>query len=160
MFHCCDYFECSGHSLCLGALVEVEAFFLIDAFAFVGIGSAAQLAAGDFVRHCMAAVFLLNGAYQPYYKWAFRAMRELPRLSLLAELMEYLLTTDNDAEMAAEKARVIEGVAAGCFVIAVNTGPLPDSALTGQGAHLLFHSMTELSQHIKDVIYASNHPDL
>lgn len=52
------------------------------------------------------------------------------------------------------------GVAAGCFVIAVNTGPLPDSALTDQGAHLLFHSMTELSQHIKDIIYASNHPDL
>ena len=39
-------------------------------------------------------------------------MRALPRLSLLAGLMEYLLTTDNDAEMAAEKARVIEGVAA------------------------------------------------
>lgn len=77
-----------------------------------GEKGAAQLAAGDFVRHCMAAVFLLNGAYQPYYKWAFRAMRALPRLSLLAELMEYLLTTDNDADLAAAKADVIEGVAA------------------------------------------------
>ena len=77
-----------------------------------GERGAAQLAVGDFVRHCMAAVFLLNGVYQPYYKWAFRAMRDLPRLSLLAELMEYLLTTDNDAEMAAAKADVIEGVAA------------------------------------------------
>ena len=61
-----------------------------------GETGAAQLAAGDFVRHCMAAVFLLNGAYQPYYKWAFRALRALPKLSLLAELLEYLLTTDND----------------------------------------------------------------
>ncbi|MBQ6326256.1 MAG: DUF4037 domain-containing protein [Clostridia bacterium] len=77
-----------------------------------GEKGAAQLAVVDFVRHCIGAVFLLNGAYQPYYKWAFRAMRALPRLSLLAELMEYLLTTDNDAEMAAEKARVIGGVAA------------------------------------------------
>lgn len=77
-----------------------------------GEKGAAQLAAGDFARHCMAAVFLLNGVYQPYYKWAFRAMRALPRLSLLAELMEYLLTTDNEAEQAAEKRRVIEGVAA------------------------------------------------
>lgn len=77
-----------------------------------GEKGAAQLAVVDFVRHCMGTVFLLNGIYQPYYKWAFRAMRALPRLSLLAELMEYLLTTDNDAEMAAEKARVIEGVAA------------------------------------------------
>ena len=77
-----------------------------------GEGGAAQLAVGDFVRHGMAAVFLLNGAYQPYYKWAFRAMRGLPRLSLLAELMEYLLTTDNDGDMAAAKGDVIEGMAA------------------------------------------------
>ena len=36
------------------------------------------------------------------------------------------------------------GVAAGVFTVAVNTGPLPDEALLGQGAHLLFHSMQEL----------------
>ncbi len=48
------------------------------------------------------------------------------------------------------------GVAAGCFVIAVNTGPLPDSVLTGQGANLLFHSMTELSQHITTIIEEAN----
>lgn len=77
-----------------------------------GEKGAAQLAVGDFVRHCMGAVFLLNGVYQPYYKWAFRALRALPRLSLLAELMEYLLTTDNDGDMAAAKRDVIEGMAA------------------------------------------------
>ena len=77
-----------------------------------GEKGAAQLAVIDFTRHCMGAVFLLNGVYQPYYKWAFRALRGLPRLSLLAELMEYLLTTDNDGDMAAAKADVIEGMAA------------------------------------------------
>ena len=77
-----------------------------------GEKAAAQLAVIDFARHCMAAVFLLNGVYQPYYKWAFRAMRDLPRLSLLAGLMEYLLTTDNDGDMAAAKEDVIEGVIA------------------------------------------------
>ena len=76
-----------------------------------GEKAAAQLAAGDFARHCMNAVFLLNGVYQPFYKWAFRAMRALPALSLLAEVMEYLLTTDNEPAQAAEKRRVIEGVA-------------------------------------------------
>lgn len=35
------------------------------------------------------------------------------------------------------------GVAAGVFTIAVNTGPLPDDALKGEGANLLFHSMQE-----------------
>ena len=48
------------------------------------------------------------------------------------------------------------GVAAGCFVIAVNTGPLPDSVLLEQGAHLLFHSMTELSLQIADIIHEAN----
>jgi beta-phosphoglucomutase-like phosphatase (HAD superfamily) len=37
------------------------------------------------------------------------------------------------------------GVASGCFTIAVNTGPLPDSALLDSGADLLFHSMQELA---------------
>ena len=77
-----------------------------------GEKGAAQLSVVDFVRHCMGAVFLLNGVYQPYYKWAFRSMRALPGLSLLAELMEYLLTTDNDGDMAAEKEKVIESAAA------------------------------------------------
>ena len=37
------------------------------------------------------------------------------------------------------------GVAAGIFTIAVNTGPLPNSALLDEGANLLFSSMQELS---------------
>ncbi len=37
------------------------------------------------------------------------------------------------------------GVAAGIFTIAVNTGPLPDSALLDEGANILFNSMQELS---------------
>lgn len=36
-------------------------------------------------------------------------------------------------------------VAAGIFTIAVNTGPLPDSVLTDQGANLLFSSMSDLA---------------
>ena len=77
-----------------------------------GETGAAQLAAGEFVQNCMAAVFLLNGVYMPYYKWAFRAMRGLQRLSLLAEIMEYLLTTDNDGDTAKQKRDAIEGVCA------------------------------------------------
>lgn len=38
------------------------------------------------------------------------------------------------------------GVAAGIFTVAVNTGPLPDNALTDQGANLLFHSMNEFEE--------------
>lgn len=58
------------------------------------------------------------------------------------------------AGVAAEEAFVVENapmgvqaaVAAGIFTVAVNTGLLPDSALLDEGAHLLFHSMSELAE--------------
>ena len=77
-----------------------------------GETAAAQLAVIAFVQSAMEAVFLLNNAYQPFYKWRFRAMRALPKLSILAELLEYLITTDNDGQLAHDKAEVIEGIAA------------------------------------------------
>jgi len=77
-----------------------------------GETGAAQMAACEFVKAGMQTVFLLNNVYQPYYKWSFRAMRALPKLSLLAELMEYLLTTGNDGDTAREKQDVMEGIAA------------------------------------------------
>ncbi len=76
-----------------------------------GETGAAQLAAAEFVRHTMSAAFLLNNVYEPYYKWSFRAMRRLPKLSLLAETMEHLLTTDNGEELAESKLDMIEDAA-------------------------------------------------
>lgn len=68
------------------------------------------------------------------------------------------------AEINANQAIVIEnaplgvqaGVAAGIFTVAVNTGPLPDSALLEQGANLLFHSMNEFSENWKNLFNALN----
>jgi HAD superfamily hydrolase (TIGR01509 family) len=39
------------------------------------------------------------------------------------------------------------GVAAGIFTVAVNTGPLPESALLDEGANLLFPSMPDFDMH-------------
>ena len=77
-----------------------------------GETAAAQLAIGEFVNACMAAIFLLNRRYRPYYKWSFKALRQLPLLSIEPELMEYLLTSDNEPESAQEKSAVIESMAA------------------------------------------------
>lgn len=38
------------------------------------------------------------------------------------------------------------GVAAEVFTVAVNTGPLPDSALTNEGANMLYHSITDFAE--------------
>lgn len=64
------------------------------------------------------------------------------------------------AGVAAEDAIVVEnaplgilsGRAAGCFVAAVNTGPLPDSLLEEAGASRLFHSMDELADALPELI--------
>ena len=59
----------------------------------------------------MAAIFLLNKTYQPYYKWSFRAMRALSKLRVNAPLMEWLSTTNNEPPLQEEKSAVIEGIA-------------------------------------------------
>jgi len=76
-----------------------------------GETGAAQLAVAEFVKAAMHTVFLLNGVYEPYYKWSFRAMRALPKLSLLAETLEVLLSTDNEPETAESKYDMIEDAA-------------------------------------------------
>ena len=42
-------------------------------------------------------------------------------------------------------------VAADIFTIAVNTGPLPESALLNEGANALFTSMTALAENFKQL---------
>ncbi|MBQ5978226.1 MAG: DUF4037 domain-containing protein [Oscillospiraceae bacterium] len=73
-----------------------------------GESGAAQLAAIEFADSAMAAAFLLSRRYRPYYKWRFRALRELPLLSALEEPLVQILTTPCDSE----KLRTIEAVCA------------------------------------------------
>ena len=64
------------------------------------------------------------------------------------------------AGVAPEDAVVIEnaplgvrsGHDAGCLVVAVNTGPLPDACLLEQGADMLFHSMSELAAEMGKIL--------
>ena len=109
-----------------------------------GETAAAQLAVVEFVQSAMAAVFLLNDVYMPYYKWSFRAMRALPKLSLTAELLEYLLTTDNEEETREEKYRVIEGVAADVI------GELEEQGLTRASCNDLEKHAYSVNDSVKD----------
>lgn len=76
-----------------------------------GETAAAQLAVGEFVRRAIAVIFLLNERYLPYYKWQFRALRQLSLLGDEAETLELLLTTDNGRTMARAKAEMMENLA-------------------------------------------------
>ena len=77
-----------------------------------GEPGAAQLAVAEFVRHTIRAVFLLNRRWCPFYKWMFRGMRDLPRLSEIGDSLEYLLTTDNRGDITEAKKGIIEDIAA------------------------------------------------
>ena len=76
-----------------------------------GETGAAQLAAGEFADHTMSAFFLMNRQYRPYYKWSFRALRELPGGEDLGRSLEWLLTTGNEGGIAEEKYFCMEGIA-------------------------------------------------
>ena len=73
---------------------------------------AARLAAGEYVTHTLSVLFLLNGRYKPYYKWSFRALRELPEGETAAGKLEQLLTGSNTPREAEIKTAVIEETAA------------------------------------------------
>lgn len=47
---------------------------------------------------------------------------------------------------------VMSGRAAGCLVVAVNTGPLPDQCLLDAGADYLFENMDELAARLDEIL--------
>ena len=72
----------------------------------------------------------------------------------------YLIGMQKAGGLSASEAIVVEnaplgiraGIAAGCYTIAVNTGPLPDQVLLDAGASILFPSMPALSDAWKELL--------
>lgn len=72
---------------------------------------AAQLALGEFVNATLKVIFLLNKKYMPYYKWSFRALKDLKTLSELGDQLEYLISSVNTEKESEIKIEVIENIA-------------------------------------------------
>ena len=72
----------------------------------------AQLCLIEFEKQARHAAFLINGAYMPYYKWAYRAFADLKVLPELSGRLYGLISTGNEPQRAAEKLETIEDVAA------------------------------------------------
>ena len=73
-----------------------------------GEEAAARLACCEFVNHTLAMLFLLNERHMPFYKWAFRAAKELPKLSELIPTLEALLREPDEDTIERVSAVVIE----------------------------------------------------
>ena len=73
-----------------------------------GDTAAAQLAVGEFVNSALRAVYLINRKYLPYYKWAFRGLKEMTLLSGLYDRLEYLISSPNTEPK--NKQEIIESV--------------------------------------------------
>ena len=68
----------------------------------------ASLAICEFVKNYISAVYLLNNTYQPFYKWAFRGLRNLPILSECEPSLEGLLEYGNNKSESKLKCEIIE----------------------------------------------------
>ncbi len=74
-----------------------------------GETAAAQMAVFEFTKSALSVLFLLNNKYMPYYKWSFRALRNLNnKYMTVAESLEFLISSGNHAETAAQKSQLIE----------------------------------------------------
>lgn len=77
-----------------------------------GDTGAAQLCAIEFTRSAIKAIFLLNKTYIPYYKWCFYELKNLPKLNLLAEPLEHLISSPNNPLNVDKKQKLIEQICA------------------------------------------------
>jgi hypothetical protein len=77
-----------------------------------GEEGAAMLALAEFVREGCGAIYLLNRAHMPYYKWALRALEKLPLLGEMREPLTFLLAAENDADGQRVKQGVVEDICA------------------------------------------------
>lgn len=121
-----------------------------------GEKAAAQLAAAEFVKSAMHAVFLINKRYIPYYKWSFRALSSLPRLSELYSSFEYLISSGNEAEEYTKKSKIIEEICEKIFSALSNDGQSTYSGNEAEGHAYSVNDKIE-DNHIRNlhIMYAT-----
>ena len=98
----------AGHLLLMGQAGQYN----YSRCAARGETGAAQLAAFEFAQSAIHCIYLLNRVYMPYYKWSFRGLRGIPRLSGLAADLEHLISSGNSPREAEKKATLIEEICA------------------------------------------------
>lgn len=77
-----------------------------------GESGAAQLSVYEFVKHTISIIYLLNNRFEPFYKWAYRGMRELPVLGDLESSLVGLCELPNTELEVKVKSESIEEICA------------------------------------------------
>ena len=109
-----------------------------------GENAAAQMSLYKFVEAGLHVIFLLNRQYMPYYKWSFRALRDLPRLGNLYDSLEYMISSDNDGKRALTKSNMTEDIAA-LIIKEMKSENLTDATCNDLEKHAY-----SVNDHIKD----------
>lgn len=76
-----------------------------------GEKGAAQLAVFEFVKHAISVIYLLNNAYEPFYKWAYKGIETLQILNHINDALIGLTEFDNSPDNAEMKFEVINDIA-------------------------------------------------
>ena len=99
-----------------------------------GDGPAAMLALDEFVRAALSAIHLLNDRYMPYYKWAFRSARTLPRLAEAVRELDLLFSAPDT-----ERQDIIESICGGIRDALCEDGlsSIPESFLVPQAEEIM-----------------------
>lgn len=105
---------------------------------------AAYLACNLFVQNALAAIYLLNECYAPYYKWLFRGTESLRSLTGAVEKLKVLTELSDSPEQAPEKERLINSVCDDMVQALNNRG------WTKTSASFLQHQAEELMRSIGD----------
>lgn len=92
---------------------------------------AAKLALNEFVTAALECIHLINGKYCPFYKWAFRSLRDLPLLSETEPALEYLL---NESEEISDKTETVEELAS-LIIMELQNQNLTDENCNGLVTH-------------------------
>jgi Predicted N-acetylglucosaminyl transferase len=72
--------------------------------------AAAYLSCGEFIRTAVSMTYLLNQKYMPFYKWMFRGMDHLEKLTEIKPMLEGLACLPDTPENRAKKVSVMEAV--------------------------------------------------
>ncbi len=116
-----------------------------------GENGAAQLAVFEFVKHAVSTIYLLNGVYEPFYKWAYRGLRELMVLSSLEQSLTALTELGNGETEAVAKRESMEEIAA-CFMAEYQR-----QGLTNSGRGDLEQQAYAIANGIRDPLLRNRH---